>query len=236
MLMEGIVPYEVCFCGLNGQGTRIKPLKWNEIPFDPKAGGCGAAMRAMCIGLRFPRESERALLIATAVGNQLRVLKRSESGRMTHNQPVAFFGAFVAALFTAYAIESVPVVEWGRRMLGEMPAVKDYLKKVGRDWESYKKSDLDYFENQVGFRLVAEPQWMQYLVERDILDPSSKQPKYPKQFGVKERDDYYKKISFDGWGGSSGHDSVIIAYDALLAAGDNWEEMLKRSALHGGDR
>lgn len=30
-----------------------------------------------------------------------------------------------------------------------------------------------------------------------------------------------------------GHDSVIIAYDALLAAGDNWEELITRGALHG---
>ncbi len=39
----------------------------------------------------------------------------------------------------------------------------------------------------------------------------------------------------DGWGGSSGHDAVIIAYDALLSAGDSWEELILRSALHGGD-
>jgi len=31
------------------------------------------------------------------------------------------------------------------------------------------------------------------------------------------------------------HDSVIIAYDALLGANGNWIEFLKRGALHGGD-
>lgn len=36
-------------------------------------------------------------------------------------------------------------------------------------------------------------------------------------------------------GGSSGHDSVIIAYDALLGCGGDWNEFLKRGALHGGD-
>jgi len=206
MLLEGVVPFE---------GKKIKPHKWNEIPFDPKAGGCGASMRAMCIGLKFPRESERENLIAISI----------ESGRMTHNHPVAFFGAFVSALFTAYAIEGVPVVEWGRRMIKELPLAKKYVQKIGRNWDDYVKVDVDYFEKQ----------WLSYLNTRDILDSSSKGAQFPKDFGVKERDAFYKSLSFDGWGGSSGHDSVIIAYDALLGAGENWEEMLKRGALHGGD-
>jgi ADP-ribosylarginine hydrolase len=79
-----------------------------------------------------------------------------------------------------------------------------------------------------------------------------------------ERDAFYKKLSFDGWGGSSGanfihltlvvcfahthtalawraipassgHDSVIIAYDALLSAGSSWNELLLKAALHAGD-
>jgi len=47
-------------------------------------------------------------------------------------------------------------------------------------------------------------------------------------------------LSIRGWGGSSGHDSTIIAYDALLSAlysdfEHRWDEILKRGALHGGD-
>jgi ADP-ribosylarginine hydrolase len=45
--------------------------------------------------LRFPGVANRKFLIKVAL----------ESGRITHNHPVAFFGAVVAALFTAYAIE-----------------------------------------------------------------------------------------------------------------------------------
>ncbi|KAL7870008.1 hypothetical protein AOLI_G00139960 [Acnodon oligacanthus] len=36
-------------------------------------------------------------------------------------------------------------------------------------------------------------------------------------------------------GGSSGHDAPMIALDALLGAGSNWEELMNRVAFHGGD-
>jgi ADP-ribosylarginine hydrolase len=58
---------------------------------------------------------------------------------------------------------------------------------------------------------------------------------FPENFGVPQRDEYYKAISWSGWGGSSGHDSVIIAYDALLGCSGDWNEFLRRGALHGGD-
>jgi len=207
MLLEGKIPYEE---------KKIKPKQWNEIPFDEKAGGCGASMRAMAIGLRFPEKANRSKLIATAI----------ESGRITHNNPVAFFGAVVSAVFTAFAIESLPVVEWGRTMLKEvLPASVAYLKETKRDWDNYQRIEFDYFEKQ----------WRKYLALRKILDDSSKTPTWPKEFGPKERDIWYKEISFSGWGGSSGHDSVIIAYDTLLAAKDSWEDLIVRSALHGGD-
>lgn len=34
---------------------------------------------------------------------------------------------------------------------------------------------------------------------------------------------------------ASGHDSVIIAYDALLGSLYNWSELCLRGVLHGGD-
>jgi hypothetical protein len=39
-----------------------------------------------------------------------------------------------------------------------------------------------------------------------------------------------------GWGGSSGHDSVIIAYDSLLASKGSWETFCRHAIFHGGNK
>lgn len=70
--------------------------------------------------------------------------------------------------------------------------------------------------------------------DRQIIKPNSK-PVFPTAYGVSERDDFYKTLSFDNWGGSSGHDAPMIAYDALLGCNGNWKELCNRAMFHGGD-
>lgn len=59
---------------------------------------------------------------------------------------------------------------------------------------------------------------------------------WPWPYGPAERDKAYQSFSHRGWGGSSGHDAPMIALDALLAAGSDWEELMSRAAFHGGKR
>lgn len=74
---------------------------------------------------------------------------------------------------------------------------------------------------------------LSYLESRG-LSSGSGPVVFPEPYGPAEREAAYKSFSFSGWGGSSGHDAPMIALDALLGAGSDWEELMSRGGFHGG--
>lgn len=172
-------------------------------------------MRAACVGLRYPWAHQRHLLVAAAI----------ESCRVTHHHPTAYLGAVTAALFVAYAIEGIPVTSWGRLLLSEgVPLSRQYIQHSGRETD----------RNLAAFGYFIEA-WQSYLKPRGLAEEGACEAVFPSPYGIVERGRFYREISFRGWGGASGHDSVIIAYDAVLGARGCWDQLCRRGVLHGGD-
>ena len=135
-----------------------------------------------------------------------------------------YLGSLASSLLTAFAVQGRPIREWGAGLLSTLPKALRYIKEAGRNVKE-NEDHWSYFSDS----------WTAYLTTRGILHGDS-DPVFPQPYSVRERDVFYKSVSFrQGWGGASGHDAPMIAYDALLGAGASWEELCSRAMFHGGD-
>uniref|UniRef100_A0A8C9TM05 Inactive ADP-ribosyltransferase ARH2 n=1 Tax=Scleropages formosus TaxID=113540 RepID=A0A8C9TM05_SCLFO len=105
--------------------AHLKPdnylLAWHT-PFNEKGSGCGAATKAMCVGMRYWQPERLDNLVEVAI----------ETGRMTHNHPTGFLGSLCTALFASYALQGKPPVRWGRDLMKVIPKAEEYCRKTIR--------------------------------------------------------------------------------------------------------
>lgn len=204
---------------------------WASKPFDSRAIGCGAAMRVPCLGLIFHDDMQS--LVAVSV----------EACRLTKTHPLGYLGGVCAAAFTAFALQSIPVLCWAQRLLDEViPMAKEYVLQPGQ---------RHLRENENAFQEAAfERKWKWYIHERGL--DSGQSPQFPEVYDASERDLFYAEcarmedVNPSGKNpGSKGYDSVLIAFDALLWVETQldflqnptkcWGELCLRAMLHRGD-
>ena len=185
-----------------------------NLSYDRSTGGNGAAMRACCIGLAFSGEKNRELLIDMAI----------QTSKMTHNCAIGYLGGLVAALFTAYAIEEIEVYKWPMLLIDLLKS-EQVSKYVSSNDE---KADYDLF---LGY-------WITYVNTRFTNDsPKTSKSFYNLIFRMKYHFEYFTTKGTNDIGviGQSGYGAVIMAYDALITAGNVWEQLIIYAAIHLGD-
>lgn len=207
------------------------PLEYNA-----SAGGNGGATRAMCIGLTYPLASQRhTILIPLAVRSCL----------VTHPNMVAIYGTVAAALMSALAlcddmgVTSPLIAEWPSIVYNELDAVDACVQQLMPNWWLNKKTRAAMKHDARFFRR----QWMAYINHHIGVDPASGRSTIspPRDWTTswRVREDFwidlaYKSSNGTCWIGSSGHDAVLMAYNALTTA-TNRTHLLQLAVLHSGD-
>lgn len=195
-----------------------KNIEWDKLPYSRSDIGAGSCMRSGCIGIFFPGKHNRKKLIALAI----------ESSRITHNSTIAILGSVVSALFTAYAIERVPINHWPHKLLKLLKSNKidNYMEKSRpNEYKLFREDKILYFgqwENYVNKRFSGLTPRLDLKI---LKNPVTR---------IKYLAENFSKGHIDN-PGSCGDDAVIMAYDALLESGNILEKLIVYAILHPGD-
>jgi ADP-ribosylglycohydrolase len=201
----------------------LKKLKngddYKNFKYDEKAGGSGGSMRCMIYGVIFWKEHDLLKLIESCI----------ETTCLTHNNAIAYLGAFTSGFFASMAMQDIAINRWCFKLINilESDIIDNYIK-------NNKEMDYIFYERD---KKIFLNKWHDYIednfFELDYQYIKKKYMMYPNQ-----RSQYYYKFSYrknNLYPGAGGDDSTIIAYDTLIDSDGKWEKIVYYSMLHVGD-
>ncbi len=199
--------------------NRIKNNEdWKKRSFSDNAGGCGASIRCMPIGLFYHGEKNRDKLLKISI----------ESSRITHNNPIGYLGGFASALFTALAVEGIEPKKWIHILITffEKEIIHKFVNENITHDTKYHLQEINNFHRGI----IKFINWR--FQRTDEVNNKKSLDNYALRNFL-----FYKKFSDTRIynPGSNGLDSVLIAYDSLLASDGNFEKLIYLSMLHAGD-
>lgn len=191
--------------------TKTHDARYDD--YNEEGGGNGSAMRSLVIGFCFYGKKNRNILIDLSI----------ISSTLTHNNAIGYLGGFNAALFTALAMEKIPIEKWVYILI-------DYLKSDKlKSYLSLDNIEQIYDHNQY------IKHWQRYLDTK--FDSNKKHINIKNNQNPMGRFFYYLNNFYSGerdFGGSA-YMCMIMAYDALLDCDGKWEKLIVYSMLHSGD-
>lgn len=194
-----------------------KNIEWDKLPYNSRAIGNGSAMRSGCIGIFYPGRHNRKMLISLAV----------ESSRITHNSATAILGSVTAALFTAYALEKIPINLWPHKLLKLLRSdvIDQYMQKS-------RPNEYAPFSRD---KIIFISQWEKYVsLLFSGINPRTdlKMMDIPVQRYKYLTENFSKGCDTPG---GCADDALIMAYHALLQSDGVFEKIVVYSILHPGD-
>ncbi|XP_078063079.1 uncharacterized protein LOC144488999 [Mustelus asterias] len=209
--------YQKCQPKSVSDGAKVQTKDYTSkryTPLNRKEPKFGAAARTMCVGMCYSKPEQLNDLLQVSI----------ECGQMTHSYPAGFLGTFCTALFASYAIQGKPVVQWGRRMMEVMPIAEQHCERKMKHFS-------DYRENWFSF----ETKWQFYLQLRGIQKDGCDNPMFPQIYDIEEQNKLYRRWRSESSGMSKGVETTLIAYDALLLAGEDWKKLCYSAMFHWGE-
>jgi len=196
-------------------------VNWRNFSYNKSAGGNGGLMRTMCIGLAFYQSNSLLKLIESAI----------MISSITHPNCISFIGSIISALFTSYALRDMSPETWifELKTLFESDIIDNIIEKIKPSYIEFFNEDKKLFLYKLLTYIETSFEDYNYLISDN--NPRSIYP-WKRMLYYYENFSSNKKILFPGAGAD---DCIIIAYDCIMMAKDNYEKLIYVSMMNIGD-